>query len=290
MRRVVRPSEPAEILMSGNAQRSHLVLLDFSGTLSMGAVHFGSPENLSEALRKSGLQSLGVRNSEEFWSRCIVPFWNRGGTSAIGYTALLAEALQERYTASPEKALEGAEHFRRLYFGASRIDTPWKSLLEFLGASGKTTGIIATDHYMDATEHIVKELERMNLRGISVKESPNIPQGFLGIANSAELGFFKEEEGFWETLKGHIPYAGENIFLVEDFGANEPSGDVYGNSRRVLERRRKTGAHLRKVFRRSPGIFEFSLPRTYWKTPEILMQECAVRAENITRRLKEALS
>ena len=192
-----------------------LVLLDFSGTLSMGAVHFGFPKSLSEALRKSGLQSLGVQNSKEFWSRCIAPFWNRGGTSSVGYTALLAEALEKEYAASSDEALKGAELFRELYFRASRIDNVWRPLLEFSwGTSKKTTGIIVTDHYAETTEHIVRELERMDLRGISVKESPEIPRGFLGIANSADLGFFKEQEDFWKALRGHLPYPRENIFLV----------------------------------------------------------------------------
>ncbi len=276
--------------MCTNTKKYHLVLLDFSGTLSMGAVHFGSPENISTALKKSGLESLGIQNPEEFWSRCIAPFWNRGGASSVGYTALLAEALQKECAAPPDKALKGAEHFRELYFGASRIDDVWKPLLEFLGASKKTTGIIVTDHYAEATEHIVKELARMGLRGISVKEALEIPQGFLGIANSADLGFFKEQEGFWETLKEYLPYSWGNIFLVEDFGAHEASGDAYGDFQRVLERRRKTGAHLRKVFQGSPQIYECSLPRKYWKNPDILMHEHMVSAENITKKLKEALS
>jgi hypothetical protein len=276
--------------MYTNTKKYHLVLLDFSGTLSMGAVHFGFPKSLSEALRKSGLQSLGVQNSKEFWSRCIAPFWNRGGTSSVGYTALLAEALEKEYAASSDEALKGAELFRKLYFRASRIDDAWEPLLEFLGASEKTTGIIVTDHYAETTEHIVRELGRMDLRGISVKESPEIPQGFLGIANSADLGFFKEQEDFWKALRGHLPYSRKNIFLVDDFGANEPSGDLYGNSRRVLERRRKTGAHLEKAFQESPRIYECSLSGKSRNNPKLFTREHAMMVENITRKLKEALS
>jgi hypothetical protein len=276
--------------MYTNTKKYHLVLLDFSGTLSMGAVHFGSPENLSAALRKSGLGSLGVQNPTEFWSRCIAPFWNRGGTSYAGYTALLAEALEKEYAASPDEALKGAELFRELYFRASRIDDVWKPLLEFLGTSKKTMGTIVTDHYAEATGHIVKELARVDTQGISVKESPGIPQGFLGIANSADLGFFKEQKGFWEVLREQLPCSWENIFLVEDFGANEPLGDLYGKFRRVLERRRKTGEHLRKAFQRSPKIYECSLSGKCRNKPELFAREHAMMVQSITKKLKEALS
>ncbi|HOO62809.1 MAG TPA: hypothetical protein PK364_02675 [Synergistaceae bacterium] len=267
------------------------MLLDFSGTLSRGAAEFGFPENLERALKESGLESLGVRNIEDFWSRCIIPFWKRGSTSNAGYGALLEKALREKYGASEEAAREGAIHFRNFYFGASRIDPLWKSLLEYVANRREITGVIVTDHYAELSAHLEKELKEMGLRGISLKKAPSlIPEKALGIANSADLGFTKDREDFWETLRRHLPSPFEDISLVEDFGANESAGDAYGNPRKVLERRRKTAEHIRKIFHRSPVIYDCALPGKCKKEEKIFSREYENRVLDITQKIKESLT
>ncbi len=266
------------------------MLLDFSGTLSVGAIRFGVPENLERALRESGLKSLGVRNAGDFWNRCINPFWKRGSTSDAGYAALLAEVLEKEYRASPEDARKGAVHFRNLYFEASGIDPLWKPLLEYLANRRNVIGIIATDHYAEMAAHLEGQLREMGLRGCSLKKGPPLSEDFLGIASSADLGFPKNQEGFWKTLRESLPFSFHSIFLVEDFGANEPAGDAYGNFRRVLERRRQTTEHLRNTFFRSPEICDCALAAPYGKNATEFFREYEIRVQDITKKIKEALT
>ena len=267
----------------------HLVLLDFSGTLSVGAIRFGVPENLERALRESGLKRLGVRNAGDFWNRCINPFWKRGSTSDAGYGALLAEVLEKEYRAFPEDARKGAQCFRDLYFEASRIHLLWKPLLIYLLNRRNVIGVITTDHYAEIAAHLERQLREMGLRGYPLKKGPPLSEGFLEIASSADLGFTKDQEGFWKTLRENLPFSFRSIFLVEDFGANEPAGDIYGNFRRVLERRRQTTEHLQNAFFRSPVICDCALAAPYEKDTTEFFREYEIRVRDITKKIKEAL-
>lgn len=70
-----------------------LVMLDFSGTLSIETVRFGQPENLECALLDSGLWALGVDSLKIFWEEIVSPTWERGSTTQIGYVQLLIDAV-----------------------------------------------------------------------------------------------------------------------------------------------------------------------------------------------------
>ena len=61
------------------------IVLDYSGTLSIGAVLFSTPERLAEALRQSGLANLGVTTPAAFWDQIVNPTWEKGSTTSAGY-------------------------------------------------------------------------------------------------------------------------------------------------------------------------------------------------------------
>jgi hypothetical protein len=51
----------------------NLVIFDFSGTLSRGAVLFGKEKNLIRELKQSGLWQIGLNSVDIFWNDVIAP-------------------------------------------------------------------------------------------------------------------------------------------------------------------------------------------------------------------------
>ena len=100
---------------------------------------------------------------------------------------------------------KGAQCFRDLYFEASRIHLLWNPLLAYLANRRNVIGVIATDHYAEITAHLEGQLREMGLRGYPLKKGPPLSEDFLGIASSADLGFSKDQEGFWKTLRESLP-------------------------------------------------------------------------------------
>ncbi len=60
------------------------------------------------------------------------------------------------------------------------------------------------------------------------------------IANSADIGFWKVDAGFWEALKPALPQDKvKRLLVVDDFGFNEAAGDGYGGEAAKIARRRE---------------------------------------------------
>jgi hypothetical protein len=241
-----------------------LVIFDYSGTLSLEAPRFARSENLLEAFSASGLAALGVATPEVFWGRIVGPTWTEGSTTTIGYKRILAERIESlghATRATIAEMAEAASRFVDLYLAHSPIDPLWRPLLERLAGNPAAAVLIATDHYAEATEAIIHCLRSWNIPAQKAQQGadPFPPFPFL-IANSADIGFWKEDRRFWEVLKLQLrPETIRSLLFIDDFGFNEEAGDCYGRRVRVAARQAKTLAILREAFHAEMEVITFFL-------------------------------
>lgn len=249
---------------------TRMAVLDFSGTLSLEAVAFGRPDRLCQALIASGVEALGVGEPALFWEAVVNPTWTEGSTTRAGYGAVLARRITawRREQGLPEVSLAAAEaasgRFVSLYLGHSRIASPWKPLLARLSRSADAAVVIATDHYAEATEAILRRLRAWGLQARAAREPllAGSPPGGLIVANSADLGVHKASPRFWEELREGLSLQEvRRILLCDDFGANEQEGDRYAEASRVAQRRQATTALLAGVFQAEVTVLPFAMER-----------------------------
>ena len=241
------------------------LVLDYSGTLSLEATAFAKDGVLERQLLVSGLAGFGVASPEAFWSNVVNPTWEEGSRTAIGYGRLITEKISgewnaERKDASLAALAKAARSFVAAYFSHSRIDPAWRPLLRELSGRPLVTTVVATDHYAEATEAIKGHLADMGINAVSLPGGDAVPGGGFYIANSADLGFHKDEEEFWLRVRDFIPgVPGDRLLLVDDFGANETAGDDYGQEARVAGRRQRTAELLAQVFAGPVEVMPFVL-------------------------------
>jgi hypothetical protein len=133
---------------------------------------------------------------------------------------------------------------------------------------------VATDHYAEATESIKDQFQDMQMKAVSLpagggaKVRDKIGSGSgttdskacFFIANSADLGYHKDEEEFWLRVREQTGWTpGDRLLLVDDFGANEVGGDLYGQEARVAARQQGTTDLLTKVFAGRVEVVPFVL-------------------------------
>jgi hypothetical protein len=261
-----------------------LVILDFSGVLSLDTVLFGREDNLAAELSRSGLAGLGAGAPETFWSELVLPAWEEGSLTARGYKKVLTERLRDflksRGRFVPDGPLrEAVSAFVWSYFRHSPIDSVWGDIFARLAAAGDNFTLIATDNYAEATANIMARLaawgfSSRSLGGaaVSAPENREIPfiwpriekgsGGCFFAANSADIGFYKADARFWETVRASLKKifprdSWASIRLVDDFGFNENAADAYGGMFKAFARREKTTASIEKVFGVRPEAFSF---------------------------------
>jgi hypothetical protein len=285
-----------------------LIILDYSGTLSLEAPLFARPESLLSALGESGLAALGVTSPEIFWERIVNPTWIEGSTTQVGYKRVMAERIASLTPgASAGEIVAAASCFVDQYIDHSRIDPHWRPLLVRLSENQSIDVIIATDHYAEATGKIIDELGAWGIPAVKIgtashcspenglsaplSSTPAVARGpthphssrnraadtpipqeneirtaqqrhrpFF-IANSADIGSWKADTGFWETLKAQVPTdMVKRLLVIDDFGFNEAVGDGYGGEpAKIAGRREKTRATLCKVIPVEAEIVSFFL-------------------------------
>jgi hypothetical protein len=261
-----------------------LVIFDYSGTLSLEAPRFGRPANLVRELAESGIFSLGVTTPEIFWEEIVGPTWIEGSTTAIGYKRVMAERIEALGLAPGATVAEitaSASRFVDRYLDHSRIDPHWRPLLEKLAGYPDAAVVIATDHYAEATETIIRYLHSWDFPAENGRRSPfgqrhttpdekggtapdfsvkNRELSPLFIANSAEIGFWKADRRFWEVLKSRFPLETvRSVLIIDDFGFNEEQGDSYGEWARIEARQEKTFTVLGEVFQTGVEVIPFFL-------------------------------
>jgi hypothetical protein len=244
-----------------------LIIFDFSGTLSLGAVEFGRSENLVSVLAQSGLVALGVKSEAFFWDEIVYPTWVEGSTTHRGYKAVLVDRILALglYTPGdpdPRATIENAvTYLLDCYFDQCRIDLRWRSLLEELKSHPTVRIVIATDHYAEATPLIKERLSDWDLPAIAVNETA--PEGInpFVVVNSSDIGFHKADQRFCQLIRDRLSADGQ-VLLVDDFGGNEDSSDPYGNPEWVKMRQRETGRVLHDVFSGRVEIHSFIVDRS----------------------------
>lgn len=256
------------------AATEHLVIFDYSGTLSLEAPRFARTESLMRALTESGLAALGISTPEIFWEGIVAPTWIEGSTTAIGYKKVMAEKILALGIAPGKTgsvALAAASRFVDRYLDHSRIDPGWRPILTELAGNPGATVVIATDHYAEATEAIAGHLGAWDIRAQKAEKGGTAPDFLrenrelspLFIANSADIGFWKADRLFWDTLR-RTPLPGDirSLLIIDDFGFNEERGDLYGERERVEARKEMTRNVLREAFETPPAVIPFFLEGT----------------------------
>lgn len=259
-----------------------LLVLDFSGTLSLEAVRFGAPERLASALQQSGLQKLGV-DVTRYWNDLVVPTWTEGSTTRIGLKRLLARQLQA-YGVRSTIAIRAASRFTQAYMAASIIDPAWQPLFVALRTECRAIPLIATDHYAEATGQIADQLAGLQWtaralrwyhgqvrRGrVRVTAYPNL----AFIANSADLGTAKADPVFWQRVQSGIRTAISHVIVVDDFGASENLADFYANPARVERRRQQTIAAIEQAFGVPVTTIWFTGDQSIVQTVQEILSRC----------------
>ncbi|MGB9754416.1 MAG: hypothetical protein C0183_10055 [Roseiflexus castenholzii] len=247
-----------------------LLVLDFSGMLSLEAVRFGMPDRLERALRHSGLWDLGV-DVERYWNDIVKPTWETGSTTPTPYALLIARRL------SCDDALQRAERFVQAYLQASVIDPAWRPLFDALQSAEHMTPLVATDHYAEATDHIARQIAAMGWHAAALRTddtgktslqiipTPNgdrPPSRAVLIADSADLGARKDSALFWRRVQEGLGEQPTEILIVDDFGANENLLDFYADPVKVNRRQAQAIDAMRSVFGAPVQTFPFILDRT----------------------------
>ena len=277
-----------------------IVIFDYSGTLSLEAPRFARPESLVQALAETGLAALGIATPEAYWDKIVSPTWKEGSTTTAGYRKVMAERIRSLGYAQGilEKEIEAAaSRFVGRYLAHSRIDPHWRPLLTHLSSRRDTIPIIATDHYAEATEAIIGFLRAWNIPAFRIgKKGGTAPQFFPGtgrmkigalspyfLANSADLGAWKEDRRFWESVKKELSLGAlRQIILIDDFGFNEQAGDRYGERTATALRQERTIALLQEVFQTGAEVIPFRLeegPRTSEDAAARLIAKTAARID-----------
>ncbi len=242
--------------------RPNLVIFDFSGTLSLGTVLFGKEKTMRQALKSSEFEALGIDDPETFWNDLVIPTWEEGSTTTKGYCRVLAERAEQLLRSDsnkPDREVinKAAFHFVNAYFSYSLIDPRWGSSFQFLNNSKDTDTVIATDHYAEATGHIIKEVQKMGLKAAPLEQA--LRQEKFFVANSADLGWPKTRQEFWNILRQFLgPGFYKKILLIDDFGFNEQE-DFYGGKTKALKRRQNVSTLVEEAFTTKPITFSFFL-------------------------------
>lgn len=238
-----------------------LAVLDFSGTLSLSAPRFAAPDALREELEKCGLAALGV-TPDLFWSELVNPTWTEGSTTRAGYRRVLTERLAALKPRASRGDIDRAvSRFSDSYFRANAVDPLWTAFLRTCVRQAGLATVIATDHYAEATDAIVGSLAGIGIPAHSLAEAPHSSPGeAVLVATSADLGANKSSRAFWHSVRRILDCRQwKGVFLVDDFGINEPEGDTYGEREKIDRRRAETTARLGEVFQAPVSCYFFSL-------------------------------
>ncbi len=240
-----------------------LVIFDYSGTLSLGAVEFGKPDNLERHLEESGLASMGINTAGRYWHDVVNPSWAEASTSNAGFRSVAAGCIRalELPGATPRTIKTTVSKFMGAYMRHSHIAEKWRPLMEEIQTRPDTVGLIATDHYAEATPAIRSHLSALGIASIpATGEKTLADKAAFIVANSADIGCLKADSQFWLHLKKTcLPTPINKVVLVDDFGSNEPDQNGYAENRSIANRITTTRQALGEVFRLKPQVVHFRI-------------------------------
>ncbi|MFH1982103.1 MAG: hypothetical protein ABIL58_09665 [Pseudomonadota bacterium] len=226
-----------------------VIVFDYSGTLSMGAVDFGRNDRLQAALERSGLSAFGVDTPAVYWQRIVRPTWPVASVTARPFSRyIVAQVLGSTPPDAPPDAppalTAAAGRFVEAYLAASDIAAPWRPLLRRLCRRSDVRVIIATDHYAEATVAIIGHLATLGLSGAPLAFAAKASHD-IRVANSADLGCRKADPSFWRKVASVVGGKPAALMLVDDFGAAESAAAGYGAPEDVARRKRLATEALR---------------------------------------------
>ncbi len=238
-----------------------LVIFDYSGTLSLGAVEFGRPSKLKRHLEKSGMAGIGIATADRYWHDVVNPTWSSASTSSAGFQPIAANCICKMKIpeATPRLIETAVARFLDAYLHHSHIDKRWQPLLSDIQNRPDTAGLIATDHYAEATAAILGYLAGLSISATPATEESGQedPTAFI-VANSADIGCLKADRRFWLALKKTcLSMPVKKVVLVDDFGSNEQDHSGYAQDRRIESRIAATRQALGEVFGIQPLVFHF---------------------------------
>lgn len=245
-----------------------LVILDYSGTLSPAMSRFARPESLRRALEKARLAEYGIDSPEKFWERVVNPTWHEGARTRIGYARLIVRTLGKD---DDQRLCRAAEEFVRLYMSHAVIDERWLPLLSWLVNLERVTVLVATDHYAEATERIVKEFEINGFSSLPLGDDRRKDEGTVLVANSSDLGYLKSERGYWQKVGCLLDLTFDRVILIDDFGQAEEEGDAYRE--KIRERREKMIEALSYAFRVPIEVYTYAPMSDFLKMAEWLKKQ-----------------
>jgi hypothetical protein len=243
-----------------------LIIFDYSGTLSLDASLFARPDYLTKQLEESGLKDLGIDSPEIFWRQLVNPTWKEGSTTSAGYKKILENRItailyQKMSIISCVPISDAVSSFVDHYLSHSRIDRRWGPVLHLLNTHPSVKVIIATDHYAEATNYIIKFMRDFQIHAVAANEASLSPRetSFI-VANSADMGVHKADPRFWKMLKFRLNLdAIHKVLIIDDFGHNEQEGDRYSEQRQVAIRKEKTVRMLESVFQADIQVIPFMI-------------------------------
>lgn len=231
--------------------RTGLVIFDYSGTLSVEAALFSRPERLVRELNDSGLVRLGIVSADVFWTEIVNPTWHEGSTTRIGYAKVMEDSIRKRLNPGVSDDIIGraVAAFVARYFEASVVHPRWQSILAGVAGDGSLCGVVATDHYAEATGYVMEHLKALGIDARSIGSAgPGDGECFF-VANSADLGAHKADRRFWEQVRDLLSLEEiAGVTIIDDFGFNETTGDAYAARERVAQRKDGTTALMEDVF------------------------------------------
>ncbi len=242
-----------------------LVIFDYSGTLSLGAVEFGRPGNLKRHLEESGLAGIGIDTPDRYWHEVVNPTWPDASTSTTGFQSTVAGCIQKmKMPGATSRLIETAvAKFLAAYMDHSHIDQRWQPLLSDIQNRPDTLGLIATDHYAEATAAILAHMAVLGMSATpAAGEISHDGKNMFIVANSADIGYLKADHRFWATLrKTWLSIPIKKLVLVDDFGINEQGLTEYAESSRIETRIVATRQALSEAFGVQPQIIKFAAGR-----------------------------
>ncbi len=239
-----------------------LVIFDYSGTLSLEATGFGKPDILVRHLEKSGLAGIGIDTADRYWNKVANPTWTKASTTNTGYKSIATGCIKSMgIPGATSPAIESAvSKFVDAYMCYSRIDERWRPLLSDIQNLPGVKGIVATDHYAEATPAIIAHLAVMRIDSVPAtgKEKPYVETAFI-VANSADIGYPKTDGHFWCALvKQHLTIPVGKVILVDDFGSREQDRSGYSKAHKIEKRIAATRKAIEGVFGCQPRVIHFT--------------------------------
>jgi len=155
-------------------------------------------------------------------------------------------------TAGGARAMDRGRPLENAFFCHSGLDPKSSNDLKTLDPAPVSTGVT---HRNEGREAEIGLFKGLRLEAVAAES-----RSCFFIANSADLGYHKDEEEFWVRVREQAGWTpGDRLLLVDDFGANEVAGDHYGQEARVAVRRQRTTELLTKVFDGRVEIVPFIL-------------------------------